>query len=298
MLIDHMEKLKYFFEIARLGSISQAAKMVNLTQPSLTKSLKVLEEDLQKQLFIRTPKGMTLTTEGQKLYESCLSIFSILEQTQISLAGETEIEGVIQIGTYESVAIYFWPFFIKEFRQKYPRLKIQLTTDRSLRIEELVAEGTCDLGLIIDPVGSKFTEVTKIGEDEFDYYICYNKQDRVFNELSQAPLILMNDFMRYSDKKIQETLKNYKEQDNLYETNSIESAKALCENGIGIAILPNQVAKGLVQSKKLKKAQTKLPSLNCTKHHLSLITSRYKLPSTKMDILMSELLLYTKKFFI
>lgn len=68
-LRDHLEKLHYFFEVAKAGSIKAASETLHITQPSITKSIKILEEVVGRPLFIRQPRGMSLTEEGELFTE-------------------------------------------------------------------------------------------------------------------------------------------------------------------------------------------------------------------------------------
>ena len=74
-LKDHLEKLEYFYEVAKQGSFKKASQNVYISQPSLTKSIKVLEEAIGEDLFVRFPRGVKLTKRGDILFEFCHDLF-------------------------------------------------------------------------------------------------------------------------------------------------------------------------------------------------------------------------------
>ena len=152
MLVDHLEKLHYFFEVGKSGSMKSAAKNLFITQPSLSKSMKILEQDIGKNLFNRTPKGVDLTKEGWVLFNYCKKLFSELAETEKELLGQTDpFDSHIRIGTYESLAVYFWPGFLAQMKKIFPNLSFEIKTDRSEGILKELSLGNIDIALVIDP---------------------------------------------------------------------------------------------------------------------------------------------------
>ena len=158
-LTDHLEKLKYFHEVARLGTLKQASETVFISQPSLTKSIKILEEVIESPLFIRMPRGMKLTHEGELLYSYTQKLFaSIADMEQKLSHPEDPMAGSLRIGTYDSIGTYFWPKFLKSFLNRYKKLEIELTTGRSSEMQTQLEAGKLDLILIVDPKASENIE--------------------------------------------------------------------------------------------------------------------------------------------
>ena len=107
-LADHLEKLKYFYEVGRLGSLKRASESVFISQPSLTKSIKILEDVIGSPLFIRLPRGMKLTKEGEILHSHCQKLFASITNIEQELTyPDDPLAGSLRIGTYDSIAIYF-----------------------------------------------------------------------------------------------------------------------------------------------------------------------------------------------
>ncbi len=256
-LLDHLEKLRYFYEVANCKSMKKAAEKVFITQPSLSKSIKLLEEVIGHELFVRLPRGVRLTTEGETLYSYCHELFNSLEDLEKRLDhGDDPMAGSLRVGTYDSIGIYFWPDFLKDFLPKYPNLSLDLTTGRSSHMREKLENGEVDIAFIVRPVEGAQVDVVKIYEDRFKFYEM-SRGKKVYSSIDDAPLILMVESLGASggvDQFLGEVNMLGRK---VYQTSSLESAKELCLKGLGIGLLPELVAQSLVKSKKIKEVKVK-----------------------------------------
>lgn len=248
---EHLEKLRYFYEVARLGSMKKASEAVFVTQPSLSKSIKVLEEVVGHELFVRLPRGVRMTEEGEILFNYCHELFASLGDLEARLENTGDpMAGSLRVGTYDSIGIYFWPKFLRDFLPKYPNLSLELTTGRSRLMIDRLEAGELDLILVINPRKVSSIVVDIIGEDSFKFYRTTRKK-AVFSELASAPLILMPDSFAPGDN-IKDKLSGFNlEERKIYTTSSLESSKELAINGLGLGFLPQRVAEDAVQQGKL-----------------------------------------------
>ena len=234
-----------------------------------------------------------MTLEGELLFNYCHQLFAQLSDLEIKLAApEDPMAGSLRVGTYDSIAIYFWPKFLRRFLPKYPRLSLQLTTARSQKIQDQVEKGELDVGLIIEPKESLNIQVIDLAKDQFSLYATKSKTPN-YEEVHSAPLIFMPEAVAGSKKTI---LKKYFEplQDEKkrieYHTSSLESAKELISNGIGIGLIPDRVAKQDVESGKIKKVSLKgFPSEGIGEHKIGLIYSKHREQSETLQRLIKEL---------
>jgi len=149
------EQYRVFFQVAESGSISRAAKALFVSQPAVTKSIKTLEKELDVILFIRTSKGVTLTREGEVLFDYVEVAFDQLSQ------GEKRIKelknndfGSIRIGISNILCKYYFIPYLKLFHETYPKLKIEIVNRTSPETLELLEVGRIDCAIISD-VGNK-----------------------------------------------------------------------------------------------------------------------------------------------
>jgi DNA-binding transcriptional LysR family regulator len=276
-LADHLEKLKYFYEVGRLGSLKRASESVFISQPSLTKSIKILEDVIGSPLFIRLPRGMKLTKEGEILHSHCQKLFaSIINIEQELTYPDDPLAGSLRIGTYDSIAIYFWPKFLQKFLIQHEKLDIDLSTGRSSEMQDKLDSGVLDLVLIVDPKATQNIEVEILKKDSFKLYQT-TKSKKVFKTIEDAPIITMptasagiqsiKDLLQKSglgDRKI-------------YSTSSLESAKELTLNGVGIGLLPQMVAQSSVESKRINEVKLKsFPKSGVGQHTIGIAYHTYR----------------------
>lgn len=246
-LHEHLEKLRYFYEVGRLGSMKKASEAVYVTQPSLSKSIKILEDVVGHELFVRLPRGVRLTPQGEILYQYCHELFSGLSDLEMRLeSSDDPMAGSLRVGTYDSISIYFWPKFLRDFLPKYPNLSLEMSTGRSREMQEKLDKGELDLILIINPKKSATVLVEPIKKDVFKFFKSTRKKN-VFDDNETAPFILMPDSFE-PGLSLKEKLGQFGIEDRkTYTTSSLESVKELTLNGLGLGFLPEFVCREHVE---------------------------------------------------
>lgn len=143
--------LRYFLTVAREESISGAADFLHLTQPTLSRQLMDLEEELGKKLFIRGNRRITLTKEGMLLRKRAEEIVGLVEKTAAELlAPEDAIGGDIYLGAGETDAMRLVAKIIKELQNDYPNLRYHLFSGNADDVTERLDKGLLDFGLLIE----------------------------------------------------------------------------------------------------------------------------------------------------
>ena len=142
--------LKYFLAIAREENISAAAEYLHLTQPTLSRQIKELENELGKQLFIRGNRKVTLTEEGMLLRKRAEEIADLVEKTKKELtAPDDTVSGDIYIGTGESDGIRIIARAASELIKTYPDIHIHITSGDTIDITENLDKGLFDFCIFI-----------------------------------------------------------------------------------------------------------------------------------------------------
>lgn len=144
--------LQYFLAVAQEQSISGASEYLHLSQPTLSRQLKDLEEELGKQLFIRGNRHITLTEEGMILRRRAEEILELVKKTEneISLPDET-IVGDVHIGAGESDAIRIFAKAARQVRRKYPQVRFHIASGDATNVLEQLDRGLIDFGLLFEP---------------------------------------------------------------------------------------------------------------------------------------------------
>ncbi|WP_317971729.1 LysR family transcriptional regulator [Paenibacillus sp. CCS19] len=152
-MTNNYELYKVFYWAAKTGSLTQAAKALYVTQPSVSHAIKQLEDSFGLTLFYRTSKGVSLTQEGAVLY-------SYIEQSQILITVAEEKmaalkhlgSGELRIGGSDSLFKHYLLPYLEEYHQKYPGIKLHLNHGTTPETISFLKEGRIDVGVVRMPV--------------------------------------------------------------------------------------------------------------------------------------------------
>ncbi|MCD7754613.1 MAG: LysR family transcriptional regulator [Clostridiales bacterium] len=155
--------LQYFLTVTREQSILGAAQALHLSQPTLSRQLREMEEELGKQLFIRSNRKITLTEEGMLLRKRAEEILSLVDRTkdEISLSDEV-IAGDIHIGAGESEGIRFLARAAKALQEEYPLVHFHNVSGDRVTVMEDLDKGLLDFGILFGEIDSSKYESLKL----------------------------------------------------------------------------------------------------------------------------------------
>lgn len=161
--------LKYFLTVVREGGINRAAEALHITQPTLSRQLSQLEEEVGVQLFHRGSRKITLTDEGMLLRRRAEEILSLVDRTEKELAWQEElIEGRIVIGCGELAAMQVLPEIIASFHQQYPLVSYDFFTANADLVKEQMEKGLVDIGVLLEPIDmEKFDFIRLAGKERW-----------------------------------------------------------------------------------------------------------------------------------
>lgn len=145
--------LYYFLTVANEQNITNAAKLLHITQPTLSRQMAMLEEEVGAKLFLRGSRPLTLTNEGFLLRRRAEEILELMEKTEEELgAREEQVEGTLSIGCGELASVKLLCEIIAAFHEKYPRVIFDLYTANADQVKHRMDEGLTDIGLLLEPV--------------------------------------------------------------------------------------------------------------------------------------------------
>ena len=150
--IVEIRVLKYFLMVAREENITKAAVLLHLTQPTLSRQLMQLEEELGVKLFHRSKHSIVLTEDGMLLKRRAQEIVSLSHKTVQELSHKEDmLSGEIAIGCGETKGMLFLSEQIRKFQQKYPLVQFSIHSAIADDIKERVEKGILDIGLPMEP---------------------------------------------------------------------------------------------------------------------------------------------------
>lgn len=144
--------LRYFLEVAREENITAAAESMHITQPTLSKQLMDLEDELGKKLFIRGKRRITLTEDGMLLRKRASEIIELVEKTETELQKNDElVVGDVYIGAAETDGIKLIAKICKNSQNKYPNIHYHLFSGNSEDVLEKLDKGLIDFAILFEP---------------------------------------------------------------------------------------------------------------------------------------------------
>jgi DNA-binding transcriptional LysR family regulator len=236
-------QLEAFLAVAEQRSVSRAARELFLTQPALSARLRNLERELGVELFVRTPKGVSLTAAGHALRpfaQRALQTLAEGRQVLTELAsGEAE---PLVIGAAPAAASYLLPTLVKRFQAAHPDVPVTVLTGHSEEVLEMVLRERVGLGLVRD-LGHRDVVTVPIFEDEIVLVV---RPDHPFaragvirvNDLDEARLILFDKTTSYFELTSPLFRESGFVPKGMMEVDAVETAKKMVEHGLGAALLP------------------------------------------------------------
>lgn len=153
---QNLSQYRIFYEVAKAGNISKAAKELYISQPAISKSISKLEDSLGTTLFNRNSRGVQLTEEGQVLFSHTQAAFEALTQ------GEQELKriknfhmGHISIGVSNTLCRFIMVSYLKGYIEQYPHMKITIESQSSTHTLAMLDKERIDIGLVAEPRSQK-----------------------------------------------------------------------------------------------------------------------------------------------
>ena len=244
--------LTYFIEVAKYKSFTKASKSLHLSQSTLSKVVKSLEEELNVELIDRSAKKIKLTEAGEIVLAEGEMIMESLNDLSIHLYDLMNLKkGKIKIGIPPIIGFLFFPKIIKGFNNLYPDIKIKIFEDDSNKVKQEVRDGILDLGVVMLPVDEKEFDVVPFVNDELSLFVHQShplaQREKVeMKELQNETFILIKQHL-FHDLIIQECLRAGFRPEIAYEISEWDFISEMIGENLGISILPKPIAEKVDQ---------------------------------------------------
>ncbi|MES3037027.1 MAG: LysR family transcriptional regulator [Bdellovibrionota bacterium] len=226
--------LRYFLELAQTLHLTRAAERIGITQPALSHCLKRIETDLNTQLFIRSKKGVELTSAGIKLKQSATELIQNWETLRFAIQADTEeIQGVIKLGCHTAVAQYLLPKVLSELLKENPRIDLQLTHGLSRHMTEQVVSSALDVAVAVNPVPNPDLIIKELCKDE----VCLWQA----NNLKNPEVLILEPGLLQTQDILRKLRKSGITFNRIIESASLEVIASFVAQGMGCGILPERV---------------------------------------------------------
>ena len=283
MNID-FELYRIFYVVANNGNITRASEKLNISQPAISKSIKNLEEQLGGQLFIRTKRGVVLTEEGKEFYNYIKQAIEFINNAENKFTDLINLEvGCIKIGISTTLTKEFLLPYLEQFHALYPKIDIQIVTDRTIDLMKKLKNGLIDIVILNINKKDESSEIEYIKCKKInDCFVVNSKYKELINkeislkELNNYPLILQS-----KGSNTRTILDEFARKNGISLKPNIELSSYLLVTefskiGFGIGYVTKEYIKDEIKNKQLfeLKIKEKIPS-----RYIGIALSKNHLPS-------------------
>lgn len=244
-------QLRYFVTVAQELNITHAAEKLNMSQPPLSNQIKLLEEDLGVQLFIRGKRSLELTEAGRLLLRRSNQMLELAGKTRSEMASfGAELSGRVSIATVDGYGPFLAAKWIRGFREEYPRVEYSVWNGSSDDVIDRLQRGFADVGVIIAPYDSEHLSGIPVWREPWVAFMSDHhplalrtKMEVSLADVADYPIIAPQRASRV------ESLERWfagisKEPNIICRLSNYMDAAALAKEGIGIAIYPQTSSDG------------------------------------------------------
>ena len=239
--------LQNFVKVVQAGSFTKAAEQTFVSQPSLSKSIKRLEQELDVELLERSTRFIRLTEEGKVVFEQSKKAIRAIDEIQLHLNDLRHVHrGTIKIGIPPLIGTLFFPTLARAFHEKYPNVLLELHEHGAKLVGPLVDEGIVNLGFVVLPTNDRLFDIRSFIEDEFVLFIHQDhplaQKDKVsIKELKNEAFIIFSEEFTLHDVVIQACNKAGFIANVAYKSSQWDLIVELVASQLGITLLPKSI---------------------------------------------------------
>jgi len=253
----NLNQLRVFYEAARTGSFTSAAKKLCITQPAVTAQIKTFEDQCNLKLFKKKGRSLYLSDEGSTLYEYTRRIFEYEREVEDVIEEMRKLKrGTLRLGTSKAYARYFMPFLISSFHEAFPHIKVHLDEGSSMDILRSLLELKNEVAVIAKVEEDPNVTFLPFKRDELILILApthslSKKKSVSVEELVHEPMI-MKEMGSGTRKQVNELFNRKGLSPNvLMETSNTEFIKQLVQRGEGISFLVEESVAVEIREKRL-----------------------------------------------
>lgn len=241
-----LKQFRYFMAVSETASVAAAARMINIAQSAVTKSIQELEDALGVKLFERTAKGMVLTQDGHRFQASARKVIAaVAEAGQLGRGKPETLSGSLTIGVTSLVAGYYLADLFARFQRSHPSVTISVVEDAPQFLEHLLINGEVDLAIMVsnalgDPQALEVEALTRSPNRVWmaSGHALAEKAELTLQECAAYPQVVLE------ADRVESVLNALWSRHGLHppvlmRSSSLEAVRSLVGIGAGIALLPD-----------------------------------------------------------
>ena len=252
-------QLESFLKIAETRNFTAAAGLLGYAQSTVTMQIKQLEEELGCPLFERLGKTVTLTSEGERLCEYAEKMMQLEREILLEVPTVKEPAGILRLGVSESLCYHGLPEVLLKYRQKYPRVEIQLSFIMHDTFPVLLKKGVLDLAYSLNPpmdspdLALLYDKPETLGLYASPDHPLAKRKGITEKDLEEIPLLLTSHHCSFRHMLLEDLAEAGVTPHIALETSSKEILRQFAINGLGVAFMPDMTARNEAEKQRLKK---------------------------------------------
>lgn len=254
-----LTQLSTFIAIVENGSFTAAANQLGYAQSTITTQIKLLEDELNCQLFERLGKSLTLTEEGRRLTEYARKMLQIEREIMLEIFSIDEPGGILKVGVSDSLCYHELPKMLANFKKQYPKVEIQLQFITHDTFPSLLKKGELDIVYTLNP-SIDAPELTLLYEKEetLGFYVSPNhplagKEQVKEKDLNNMPLLLTGQNCNFRKMLLKALYEKHIVPRIVLGTSHKEILKQFAIDNLGIAFIPDITAEKELSAGVLRK---------------------------------------------
>ncbi|MBM4761384.1 LysR family transcriptional regulator [Bacillus sp. B15-48] len=242
-----IQHLKYFVEVAKQRNFTKASQILLVSQPSISKMIKSLEDELKVTLLDRSERQLKLTDAGVVVYEHALHILQSVEDVYASVNEVVQVKkGTIKLGLMPTTGVLLFPNVLAGFKKEYPQIDIEMVEHNAKQLKRKVEEGEIDLGITVLPVDSEPFETIPLFSEELvvlvdsEHWLAERESARL-SEMKNESFILLTEDYALHDVVTQACIQSGFEPTVAYKSSLWDLIGEMVITKLGISIIPRSM---------------------------------------------------------
>jgi len=240
-------ELRAVLKIAELGSFTQAARSLGVTQPAISQQVARLEAELGKPLFDRQGRRIALTEAGEKLCRHAGQIVALADDAR-RIVTDDDDSGTVIVAAIPTIAPYLLPTVLSDFRDAHPRAQLEVHEEVTASLLQRCANGEIDVGLLALPAERRYLHFEKLYDEELllvlpaDHPLAKKGKVRL-EDLHEEPFVLLDEAHCLSGDIRSFCLRKRFQPVSTGRTTQLATVQELVALGHGVSLIPAMAAR-------------------------------------------------------
>ena len=240
----NVKQLRIFLAVAHTQSFAEAGKLVHMSQPAVSLSIKSLEDSLGGRLFTRTTRSTLLTAEGQKLLSMAKSLVDAWDKVENELKQRFTLDrGKIAVAVMPSFAASLMPKVLMYYRQKNPNISIEIHDVLTDTVVEMVRAGNIEMGISFEPENTQDLNFQALFNDRFIAVMHHNCSLKNEKELTWKQLLECDFITLQKPSSVRHLIESTLSKEGMelhvaFDAHHLATVGKMVSQGLGVAVVP------------------------------------------------------------